>query len=162
MGGKQTTKNEIPKYLQEASQDAIARAGTVADLGYTPYYGLDVAAFTPQQNAAFQGANDAAAAFGMGGGAVNMPNSTTQGGISGYSSGGLYDAALAELKRRQPGLYDALRGVSINPQTGAAPTAFAKPEQPQPTQPTKPVFPWTPGGQLVNGPNGFGGFGRNY
>jgi hypothetical protein len=42
--------------------------------------------------------------------------------MRGYSSGGMYDQAVAELAARNPGQYAALRAPFINPQTGAPPT----------------------------------------
>ncbi|MDF3607553.1 hypothetical protein PE067_16215 [Paracoccus sp. DMF-8] len=142
MSSKQSSSVKIPQYIQDASQDAIRRAQEQASIGYMPYYGIDVAGFTPQQEAAFQGVNDMASAFGMQGAQVQMPQAMTQNGITGYSSGSLYDQALAELQRRNPGQYDAYSGLFINPQTGAAPTSAVV--NPRPTQPTQPTAPGSP------------------
>lgn len=125
-GGKQTTEVKIPKWLESAARSNIARGSHVAQIGYTPYYGPDVAAFSPMQNAAFQNTAGAASAFGMsaptGGGVSGMPQPQTfAGGIQGYSSGSLYDQALRELQQRNPGQYGAITDMFINPDTGAAP-----------------------------------------
>ena len=86
-----------------------------------PYYGGDVAAFTPTQNAAFQSNINAAEAFGLL--APNtltptsgMPTPTEFDGLTGYSSQPMYESALAELKAKQPGAvaqYDALYGSNV-------------------------------------------------
>ena len=122
----QTTTVEIPAWLQEAAQANLARANQTAQIGYTPYYGPDVAAMTPLQEAAIANTNMGASAFGMGGTPspmAGMPEvQTFANGMRGYSSGGMYDQAVAELAARNPGQYAALRAPFINPQTGAAPT----------------------------------------
>jgi hypothetical protein len=122
----QTTTVEIPAWLQEAAQANLARANQTAQIGYTPYYGPDVAAMTPLQEAAIANTNMGASAFGMGGTPspmAGMPEvQTFANGMRGYSSGSLYDQALAALEARNPGQYAALRAPFINPQTGAPPT----------------------------------------
>ena len=126
-GGKSTTEVKIPDWLESAARSNIGRAENVAALGPMPYYGPDVAAMTPMQTAAGQGINTAAGAFGLGTTDLSMGMPAPQtfaGGVQGYSSGGLYDQSLAELQRRAPGQYDAITGMFINPQTGAAPLSF--------------------------------------
>ena len=116
-GGSQTTEVKIPEWLEEAQKLGVQRADQVSKIGYTPYYGPDVAAFAPQQIAAMHGSNQAAAAFGMPTAAVNVPPAQDFGnGIRGYSSGGLYDQALAELKRRNPAQYQAITGMFVGGQ----------------------------------------------
>ena len=106
MGGSQTTKTDIPGYLKGPVKDMLARAEDVSRIGYTPYYGPDVAAFTPMQEAAFQGVNSAASAFGMPTAASSMPAPQTfAGGMQGYSSAPMYEQAVAELKARNPEQY---------------------------------------------------------
>jgi hypothetical protein len=126
-GGKSTTEVKIPDWLESAARSNIGRAENVAALGPMPYYGPDVAAMTPMQTAAGQGINTAAGAFGLGTTDLSMGMPAPQtfaGGVQGYSSGGLYDQSLAELQRRAPGQYNAITGMFINPQTGAAPLSF--------------------------------------
>jgi hypothetical protein len=126
-GGKQTTTSavQIPEWLEAAAQRNLAKADTLSQIGYTPYYGPDVAAMTPMQLAAMQGTNTAASAFGMptADPTAGMPAAQNYGGMQAYSSGSLYDQALAELQRRQPGQYAALRAPFIDPVTGAQPMA---------------------------------------
>jgi hypothetical protein len=133
----QTTTIEIPAYLQEAAQGLIARANQTSQIGYTPYYGPDVAAMTPLQQAAISNTNLGASAFGLGGTSsptAGMPQMQTfAGGLQGYSSGGLYDQALAQLQARNPGQFAALQAPFINPQTGAPPMGvYGAPPPPPP------------------------------
>lgn len=128
-GGKSTTEVKIPEWLESAAQESLGRGQAVANLGYTPYYGPDVAAMTPMQAAAGQGISSAAGAFGLPGGGMTgmegMPAPQTfAGGVQGYSSGNLFDQSVNELRRRRPGQYDAMMGMFVNPQTGAAPPSF--------------------------------------
>lgn len=98
----------VPQYQEDMGRAAADLARKIEQLGYTPYYGPDVAAFSPQQAAAFQNTNDMASAFGMQGGAVNMPQAQDFNGIQGYSSAPMFEAARAELQRRSPEQYAAL------------------------------------------------------
>jgi len=124
-GGSQTTEVKIPKWLENAAQQNIARADVLSTIGYTPYYGADVAAMTPQQVAAMQGTGQAASAFGMPSAdpMAGAPQAQNFGGMQAYSSGGLYDQALAELQASRPGQYAALTAPFIDPITGAAPAS---------------------------------------
>jgi hypothetical protein len=121
-GGKQTTEVQIPQYLEDAVKENIARGSDVAKLGYTPYYGPDVAAMTPMQTAAAQNINQGASAFGLAAPSdpmAGMPTAETfAGGVQGYSSGPIYDESLQRLKQERPGQYDAMTGMFIDPQTG--------------------------------------------
>ena len=125
-GGSSTTTVEVPQYIEDAAKANLAKADLLAQIGYTPYYGPDVAAFTPMQQAAFQNTSDAASAFGMGGGGMTgmegMPAPTTYaGGVQGYSSAPMFEQSLAQLQENRPGQYDALNAPFINPYTGASP-----------------------------------------
>lgn len=126
-GGKSTTEVKIPEWLQSAARTNMARADEIAKIGYTPYYGPDVAAFSPMQQAAFQNTNDAAAAFGMAAPSnvmAGMPAPQTfAGGVQGYSSAPMYQEALASLAQNNPGQYQAITSMFIDPVTGAQPRA---------------------------------------
>lgn len=122
LGGSQTTKTEIPAWLENAAQQNLARADYASQIGYTPYYGPDVAAMTPNQIAAMQNTGGAAQAFGLAAPSdpmAGMPQAQDFGGVQGYSSGGLFDQALAELAARRPGQYQAIQNMFIDPVTGA-------------------------------------------
>lgn len=133
-GGSTTSKVEIPAWLESAAMENLARGRHVAQLGYAPYYGPDVAAMTPLQISANQGLASAAGAFGLPGGGLSMgtegmpTQQTFAGGVQGYSSGGLYDQAVQELQMRRPGQYSAMTDMFINPYTGAAPKLSFAPE----------------------------------
>jgi hypothetical protein len=124
-GGSQSTSVEIPAWLQGAAQANLAKAGEISKIGYTPYYGPDVAAMTPLQQASISNTNLGASAFGLGGTPspmAGMPTAQTfANGMQGYSSGGLYDQALAQLAARNPGQFAAIQAPFINPVTGAQP-----------------------------------------
>ena len=121
-GGKKTEATTIPEWLRGPAERNLQRAEAVQQIEYMPYYGPDVAAFTPAQNAAFDANIGAGEAFGL-----LAPNTLTAtsgmptpteyaGGFSGYSSQPLYEQALAELKANQPGAvaqYDALFGNQV-------------------------------------------------
>lgn len=116
-GSKQSTSVSVPAWLEDAARATIARANKVSKIGYTPYYGPDVAAMTGPQLASMQGTNQAAMAFGVPTSDFNsgMPQAQDYGGMSAYSSGDLADQAFAELKERRPGQYDAIMARFINP-----------------------------------------------
>ena len=142
-GGKggsqtQTTQVEIPKWLQRAAQSNIARAEQIAQLGYTPYYGPDVAALTPMQQAAFANTGTAAGAFGLPGGGLSgmegMPQAMEYaGGVQGYSSAPIYNQSLAALQEHAPGQAEYLAGMFIDPVTGQPGSLFGS--QPANAQP---------------------------
>lgn len=119
---KTTSATTVPAYLQEAGKAALTRGTDISKIGYTPYYGPDVAAMTPSQIAAMQGTNTAASAFGLPtvDPMAGMPAATDYNGMSAYSSGSGYDAAIAELKARFPGQFAAIMAQFIDPVTGAA------------------------------------------
>ena len=127
MGGssKTTSASTVPAWVTKAEQDALARTEQASRIGNVGYYGPDVAAMTPSQIAAMQGTNMAASAFGQPTVDVTagMPTATNYGGMNAYSSGAGYDAALAELKSRFPGQFDAIMSMFVNPVTGAMPGA---------------------------------------
>lgn len=130
-GGKggsttQTAQVQIPPYIEEASKANLARANEISQLGYTPYYGPTVAAFSPMQQAAFANTGAAAQAFGLAGGGMTgmegMPKAQAMpGGGFGYSSAPIYEGAVQEMQQRAPAQYDFIRGMFIDPVTGQRP-----------------------------------------
>ena len=122
LSGRTVSETKIPEYIENAARSNLARADELARIGYVPYYGPEIAAFSPMEEAAFQGTNMAASAFGMPTGAVSMPAPETfASGVRGYSSAPMYEAARAQLAARFPGQYAALTAPFINPVTGAQP-----------------------------------------
>ena len=124
-GGSTTSSVEIPEYIEEAARRNLAKAEDISQIGYVPYYGPDVAAFTPFQEAGFQQTADVASAFGMGpqmsqtdimGG---MPAATEfAGGVRGYSSAPLYQEAVDELAAQRPAQAQFIESFFIDPVTG--------------------------------------------
>lgn len=121
-GGGQTTKTEIPAYIEDAAKSNLALADKISNIGYTPYYGPDVAAFTPMQDAAFQNTQDAASAFGMNTGAGQYAPEPTEfaGGVMGYSSAPMFEQSVENLAQFRPAQSQYMDTFFMNPQTGEA------------------------------------------
>lgn len=147
-GGSTTTKVEIPAWLEDAAKSNLARADEIAKIGYTPYFGPDVAALTPMQQAAMRNTNSAASAFGMAAPSdpmAGMPAAQDFGGVQGYSAAPLYQGSVDALRASNPAQYDAIRSMFIDPQTGAQPRSpFGG--QPAPAQAAAPVNPYASNG----------------
>lgn len=122
-GGSTTSVQEIPDWIKEPSIRNIRRAEQAQQIGYQPYYGLDVAAFNPTQEAAMQMNLDTARAFGMMPqgyqdltATQGMPQAQNVGGMMGYSSSPLYEqavAAAAQADPRQAEIYNSLFGRKV-------------------------------------------------
>jgi len=134
-GGSTTTSVQVPEYIEEAAKRNLSRADVISQIGYVPYYGPDVAAFTPTQEAAFQNVAGQAGAFGLttpaGGAMAGMPTPQEfAGGVRGYSSAPLYEQSLGEFARRRPAQFNLIESLFINPVTGefeGAPVVDATP-----------------------------------
>lgn len=134
-GGSTTTTVEVPQYIEDAAKRNLERADVISRIGYTPYYGADVAAFTPLQEVAFQNVAGQAGAFGLatptGGAMAGMPTPQEfAGGIRGYSSAPMYEQSLGEFARRRPAQFNLIESLFINPVTGqfeGAPVVDATP-----------------------------------
>jgi hypothetical protein len=105
-GGSATSAQQIPEYLSEAAEANIGRAEQAQQLGYQPYYGLDVAAMNPTQQLAGQQNIQTAQAFGMAPEGMQafsgMPEAQQQGGMFGYSSAPLFEQAVAAAQQADP------------------------------------------------------------
>lgn len=120
-GGGQTTKVEIPSWIQGPASRNLRRAEQMAQIGYMPYYGPSVAALTPMQTQAMQSTADAAAAFGLAPQMdvmAGMPQAQDFGGIQGYGTGGLFEQAVSDLAANQPGQAAAFNRLFAGPQAG--------------------------------------------
>jgi hypothetical protein len=134
-GGSTTTSVQVPEYIEEAAKRNLSRADVISQIGYVPYYGADVAAFTPTQEAAFQNVAGQAGAFGLttpaDGAMAGMPVAQEfAGGVRGYSSAPLYEQSLGEFARRRPAQFNLIESLFINPVTGefeGAPVVDATP-----------------------------------
>jgi len=122
MSGGTNQKNvTLPKFFERALQQQVGVARDAAQTGYVPYYGPDVAAFSPMQDAAMQGTNMMADAFGMpsGTGQNYMPQAQEfEGGVMGYSSAPLFEASVDQLRENRPGQAKRIEGFAVDPVTG--------------------------------------------
>tara|TARA_R110000822_G_scaffold256719_1_gene382470 strand:- start:3866 stop:4582 length:717 start_codon:yes stop_codon:yes gene_type:complete len=126
-GGSKTTEVAVPDYVDAAARANLNRATDVGNVGNVVYRGPDVAAFSPMQQSAFQNTANMANAFGLSAptdeaaimGGMGEPTQYAN-GVSGYSSAGIYDAALEALKESSPGQYDYINSLFVDQQTGDA------------------------------------------
>ena len=106
-GGTQTSAQSIPAWVEGPAKENLARAKAVGQIGYMPYYGPDVAALSPQQVQSMQNTFNAQQAYGMVDPSAQFSTGMPEpqqfaGGVSGYSSGSLFDQAVKELAARDP------------------------------------------------------------
>ena len=125
-GGTTSGSTEIPAWLENAAIENINKARDVSQIGYVPYYGPDVAAFSPMQQQSMQSTGNAASAFGLApqgfDAMAGMPQAQTfAGGLQGYSSAPLYEQSLDKLFANAPAQYNAMNSMFIDPFTGARP-----------------------------------------
>ena len=107
-GGSQETEVKLPKEISKAAAENQAMVKEIAKLPYAPNFGLTTAAFTPMQEAAFQGTNSAASAFGMPTSqGTGLPKAENVGGFSGYSTEGLYNDSLSRMDPATKAAYEA-------------------------------------------------------
>lgn len=127
-GGSSTTSVQLPKFIEDAAQRAVAQGEQAGQIGFVPFSGPDVAAFSPMQEAAFAGTNQAASAFGLPTSeGTGLPEAETfAGGIRGFSSAPLFEQALAQLEESRPGQFNAITDFFIDPVTGALPQGAAQ------------------------------------
>ncbi len=114
MGKTREQKSEIDPRLTDASVRNLNRAEAAQMIPFQPNRGMTIAGFTPQQQAAFGMADDAATAFGFdSAGPYIPPAGETVGGIYGHSSAGHYD----DMMRRSvsPFLQDYVNSFFIDP-----------------------------------------------
>ena len=130
---------EIPQWVQDAGRKQYQTGTELGQIGYTPYYGADVAAFNPMQESAFRSTGTAADAFGMGpastvpAGATfgahsptwatdGIPTAQTfAGNMRGYSGMPMYTQALNTLEEQRPYQKQQLEQQFIDPTTGLTP-----------------------------------------
>lgn len=119
-GGRTDQNATIPAFMETLAQQSIGTGTDVAATGYTPMYGVDVAGFSPMQTAAFQGTDTMASAFGMPTtqNQSYLPPTQTIGGVTGYSSGNVFDANVEALQNKRPAQADYIDSFAINPVTG--------------------------------------------
>ena len=133
-GGSTTSTVEVPQYIEDAARRNLERADLISKIGYVPYFGPDVAAFTPQQEAAFAGTQQLGSAFGLP--TAGLPSATVgvrssdydmgvptpqtfAGGVRGYSSAPMFEEAMDEFGRRRPAQKAFIDQLFIDPVSGA-------------------------------------------
>ncbi len=128
-GGSQSTQVALPDWASSAAQTAVEQGQAAGQVGYVPYMGPDVAAMTPDQEAAFAATNQAASAFGMptSSGAGLPEAQTFSDGTQGYSSYSLYEQALDQLRETNPAQYAAIQGFTMDPVNGLLSQPQAQP-----------------------------------
>lgn len=120
-GGSSQTETTMPKFAETGLQRAVGMGTDLSQMGYVPYYGPDVAAFSPMEQASFQGTDMMASAFGMpaSGGQQYMPQAQSYaGGVQGYSSQPLYQQSVDTLAAERPAQANYLASFGIDPVTG--------------------------------------------
>ena len=121
-GGSTEEMPILPSWQEKGYQQGLNLAKDVSQMGYVPYYGPDLAAFSPMQQAAFEGTDVMAGAFGMPttGGQSYMPQAETYaGGVQGYSSAPIFTQAKEALASNAPAQSQYLASFGIDPVTGA-------------------------------------------
>ena len=123
-GGSTTSTTEIPAWLENAAIENINKGRDVSQIGYVPYYGPDVAAFSPMQQQSMQSTGGAASAFGLApqgfDATAGIPEAQTfAGGIQGYSSAPMFQESVDQLQANRPAQYQAMADMFIDPFTGA-------------------------------------------
>jgi len=125
-GGSTTSSVTIPEYIEAAAQRNLNKAERISQIGYTPYYGPDVAGFTPMQQAAFQNTADTAGAFGMAAPSSQQdiyggmaPPTEYAGGVQGYSAAPIYEQSLEALAQNRPGQKAYIDSFFIDPTSGS-------------------------------------------
>ena len=128
-GGSTTSEVTVPAYIENAARANLAKADSISQVGYTPYYGADVAAFNPMQQASFQNTADSASAFGMATptsptdimGNMGAPQ-TYANGVTGYSSAPMFQDAVDTLGYFRPNQKALMDSFFVNPYTGFDPS----------------------------------------
>lgn len=123
IGKTSSGETQIPAWAEDASIEALNRSRDIGKTGYMPYYGPEVAAFTPAQMQGFGATEQAAQAFGLGGDpgfmTAGIPEAETfDGGITGYGSIGLYDETLDKFREARPGQAAHVEKFFIDPYSG--------------------------------------------
>ena len=122
-GGRTETTANMPAFQEKAIQQGIGQASDIAAYIDTPMptYGPEIASFTPLENAAFQGTDMMAGAFGMPstGGQSYMPQAQMyEGGIQGYSARPMVDQMLQQFAYERPAQAEYRASFGIDPTTG--------------------------------------------
>lgn len=125
MAGSSSSTTKLPEWYTNYAKPSLELANRVAQTGYRPNVGPEIAAFNPTQVGAMQQGSDWNAAFNTPGQQAPdiqsqlMPTNSSINGQGAYSSFPQYQDMMAKFAELFPGQSDYLKGFSINPQTGA-------------------------------------------
>jgi hypothetical protein len=122
-GGTQQTTPYVPEFAETGMQQIVGMGQDIAPLADTPtaLYGPQVAAFSPLEQASFQGTDVMADAFGMPstGGQSYLPQAQMyEGGLQGYSAAPLANQMVDQFKYDAPAQYDYRMSFGMDPVTG--------------------------------------------
>ena len=144
-GGSTTSTVEVPEYFQRAAEQNLDYAGRAADVGYKPYAGPEIAAFSPAMTSAFDNTNAQAGEYGMqqadysNGYGVPAPTRFDDGSF-GYSSMPQYNKMMSQFARERPAQKAAIDNFFINPLTGSGGNYSYNPPEAEPVAAKK--GPW--------------------
>ena len=117
----QTQTQTIPPEVTAANAAMLARGQKLAELGYIPYMGIDVAGINPAERAAMENVGQMASAFGLAApetSQISAPE-VTMGGMTGYTSFPMYEGALERFRETRPDQYEAYaEALGYDPLTG--------------------------------------------
>lgn len=131
MGGGSKSKTELPQWYVDYAKPSLELANKVAQIGYRPNVGPELAAFNDTQKDVMNQGNAWNAAFNTPGQApqdVNsqlMPTNSSFMGQGAYSSFPQYQESMDEFNRMFPGQAKAISDMSVDPQTGAPAPAYS-------------------------------------
>jgi hypothetical protein len=151
LSGSQTTTTKLSPEMEKHAALTMQRSQDAANVGFVPYSGPQVAAFTPMQQAAFDSNNMAASAFGL----PTAPGTGTPaptdfgGGMMGHSGMPLYQQALQSLMQSNPQQYNALIANTPGMQQAPMPMQSNGAMQPNAAMPQQAAPKTAPNGSQV-------------
>jgi len=119
-------KQEKTQELTPEAKEEYRLAKELAAIGTPMYYGPEIAAINEAELGSRANVNSMASALGLQGAgdlSIGAPTAT-QGGITGYTTYQGAQSALDMLKQFEPGRYEALMKMMINPVTGEMPKSI--------------------------------------
>jgi hypothetical protein len=123
MGTSSTQTTAVPEYMDQANQMVAGRLRQNMGMGDLPYMGPEVAAVNPYEEALAQNVGGMASALGLASPAgmdMSFMPTVSQGGVSGYSSYPIREAALRQLQQSRPDQYQYFSDLTrFDPITGA-------------------------------------------
>lgn len=119
---KQTVATNVPQYVTDAHRGAIGQAEALNQIGFIPSFGPQVAGATPAMEAAYQGFDDIATAFGMPAGAAGglpQTNSSVY-GAGAYATYPMFEENLRRFAEHRPAQAEAYNAMFMDPYGAAS------------------------------------------